>query len=181
MELASAVASDRLPCGAQVADLIEQAADRGGWRSPHQAACEHCQALLPQLERLWRPVRDLAAERVAVPEGLVAAVMYQVRRLVRAAWLGVHAGTRGTTRVARTAVAKLAALAARTVPGVGGVLSHVPEPAEPAEVAGGRTGLQLGLVTEYGQSIPAVAEAVRRSVTAVDINIHDVTPPPPRP
>jgi hypothetical protein len=178
MELASAVASDRLPCGAQVADLIEQAADRGGWRSPHQAACEHCQALLPQLERLWRPVRDLAAERVAVPEGLVAAVMYQVRRLVRAAWLGVHAGTRGTTRVARTAVAKLAALAARTVPGVGGVLSHVPEP---AEVAGGRTGLQLDLVTEYGQSIPAVAEAVRRSGTAVDINIHDVTPPPPRP
>jgi uncharacterized alkaline shock family protein YloU len=205
MDLAGARKAERLPCGAEVAELVEQVATgRGEQRSDHQVACPHCSALLPELDRLWAPMREFTREQVTPPPGLVTAVMRQVRRLVAAAWLRLRRGARGTTRVALWAVARIAGLAAREVPGVHQVLSHVADvdpvngPArahrsqrhDAADVGTGRTAIHLDLITEYGESIPNVTEAVRRTVidqiqdltglevTEVNITVDDITSEP---
>ena len=208
MDLAAARRADRLPCGAEVAELVEQvAAGRGAQRSDHQATCPHCSALLPELDRLWAPIGDFTREQVAPPPGLVAAVMGQVRRLVAAAWLGLRTGARGTTRVARWVVARIAGLAARQVPGVHQVLAHVadidtasqPAPTghtgqrrDAAEIGAGSAAIHLHLITQYGESIPAIAQAVRHTVTKriqdltglevseVNITIDDIAAKSPR-
>jgi uncharacterized alkaline shock family protein YloU len=206
MDLATARKAERLPCGAEVAALVEQVATgRGDQRSDHQATCLHCSTLLPELDRLWAPMREFTREQVTPPPELVTAVMRQVRRLVAAAWLGLRSGARGTTRVARWVVARIAGLAARQVPGVHQVLSHVadvdpvsePAPAahksqrrDAADVGTGRTAIHLDLITEYGESIPNVTQAVRRTVihqiqdltglevTEVNITVDDITSEP---
>jgi uncharacterized alkaline shock family protein YloU len=208
MDLATARKAERLPCGAEVAELVEQVATgRGDQRSDHQVTCPHCSTLLPELDRLWAPMRELTREQVTPPPGLVAAVMRQVRRLVAAAWLGLRTGARGTTRVARWVVARIAGLAARQVPGVHQVLAHVADidtasqpapaghtrqPRDAADVGAGRTAIHLDLVTQYGESIPAIAQAVRHTVTKriqdltglevteVNITIDDIASKPSR-
>ena len=206
MDLASTRRAEHLPCGAEVAELVEQvAAGRGEQRSDHQATCPHCSALLPELDRLWAPIGEFTREQVTPPPGLVTAVMRQVRRLVAAAWLSLRTSSRGTTQVARWVVARIAGLAARQVPGVHQVLSHVadidtasqPAPAghnrQPRDAAdAGRTAIHLDLVTQYGESIPAIAQAVRHTVTKriqdltglevteVNITIDDIVSKPPR-
>jgi uncharacterized alkaline shock family protein YloU len=188
MDLATTRRAERLPCGSEVAELIEQvAAGRGAQRSDHQATCPHCSALLPELDRLWAPIGEFTREQVAPPPGLVTAIMGQVRRLVAAAWLSLRTNARGTTRVARWVVAKIAGLAARQVPGVHQVLAHVADietASQPtasghtrqrrdaADVGAGRTAIHLELVTQYGESIPATAQAVRHTVTK---RIQDLT------
>jgi uncharacterized alkaline shock family protein YloU len=206
MDLASTRRADHLPCGAEVAELIEQVtAGRGDQRTDHQATCPHCSALLPELDRLWAPIGEFTREQVTPPPGLVTAVMRQVRRLVTAAWLGLRTSSRGTTQVARWVVARIAGLAARQVPGVHQVLAHVADidtasqraPAgrnrlrrDVADVGAGRTAIRLDLVTQYGESIPAIAQAVRHTVTKriqdltglevteVNITVGDITPEP---
>jgi uncharacterized alkaline shock family protein YloU len=206
VDVASTRRAEHLPCGAEVAELVEQvAAGRGDQRSEHQVTCPHCSALLPELDRLWAPIGEFTREQVAPPPGLVTAVMRQVRRLVAAAWLGLRTSSRGTTRVARWVVARIAGLAARQVPGVHQVLAHVadidtarqPAPAgrnrrhrDVADVGAGRTAIHLDLVTQYGESIPAIAQAVRHTVAKriqdltglevaeVNITVGDITPEP---
>lgn len=206
MDVASTRRAEHLPCGAEVAELVEQvAAGRGDQRSEHQVTCPHCSALLPELDRLWAPIGEFTREQVAPPPGLVTAVMRQVRRLVAAAWLGLRTSSRGTTRVARWVVARIAGLAARQVPGVHQVLAHVADidtasqraPAgrnrrhrDVADVGAGRTAIHLDLVTQYGESIPAIAQAVRHTVAKriqdltglevaeVNITVGDITPEP---
>jgi uncharacterized alkaline shock family protein YloU len=206
VDVASTRRAEHLPCGAEVAELVEQvAAGRGDQRSEHQVTCPHCSALLPELDRLWAPIGEFTREQVAPPPGLVTAVMRQVRRLVAAAWLGLRTSSRGTTRVARWVVARIAGLAARQVPGVHQVLAHVADidtasqraPAgrnrrhrDVADVGAGRTAIHLDLVTQYGESIPAIAQAVRHTVAKriqdltglevaeVNITVGDITPEP---
>lgn len=56
--------SDMLACGADADDLLAQVADgRAGERSPHQRQCPHCQAALAEYDRLWSPVREMAAAK----------------------------------------------------------------------------------------------------------------------
>jgi uncharacterized alkaline shock family protein YloU len=179
MDLVAARHAERLPCGAEVAALLDQVTQgREAERSSHQAACPYCQALLPELGRLWAPVRRLASEQVVVPPAVLAAVMRRVRALVAAAWLGLRTGTRGTTRVAHWVVAKLASLAAREVPGVHQALSRVtpPTPGRPRDEAAspggdgtveagtGQAAIDLRLVATYGDPLPHVADAVRANV-----------------
>jgi uncharacterized alkaline shock family protein YloU len=206
VDVASTRRAEHLPCGAEVAELVEQvAAGRGDQRSEHQVTCPHCSALLPELDRLWAPIGEFTREQVAPPPGLVTAVIRQVRRLVAAAWLGLRTSSRGTTRVARWVVARIAGLAARQVPGVHQVLAHVADidtasqraPAgrnrrhrDVADVGAGRTAIHLDLVTQYGESIPAIAQAVRHTVAKriqdltglevaeVNITVGDITPEP---
>jgi uncharacterized alkaline shock family protein YloU len=206
VDLAATRRAEYLPCGAEVAELVEQvAAGRGAQRTEHQATCPHCSALLPELDRLWAPIGEFTREQVAPPPGLVTAVMRQVRRLVAAAWLSLRTSSRGTTRVARWVVARIASLAARQVPGVHQVLAHVADidtarqpaparhnrqPRDAADMGAGRTAIHLDLVTQYGESIPAIAQAVRHTVTKriqdltglevteVNITVGDITPEP---
>jgi uncharacterized alkaline shock family protein YloU len=177
VDLASTRRAEHLPCGAEVAELVEQVATgRGNERTDHQVTCPHCSTLLPELDRLWAPVGEFTREQVTPPPGLVTAVMRQVRRLVAAAWLSLRTRSRGTTRVARWVVARIAGLAARQVPGVHQVLSHVADidtASQPAPAGHNRrTAIHLDLVTQYGESIPAIAEAVRHTVTR---RIQDLT------
>jgi uncharacterized alkaline shock family protein YloU len=204
MDLAGTRRAEHLPCGAEVSELIEQVAAGGGdQRSDHQVTCPHCSALLPELERVWAPIGEFTREQVTPPPGLVTVVMSQVRRLVTAVWLSLRTSSRGTTRVARWVVGRIASLAARQVPGVHQVLSHVADidtasqpvpaghtrqPGDAGDVGAGRTAIHLDLVTQYGESIPAIAQAVRHTVakriqdltglevTEVNITVGDITP-----
>lgn len=69
----------RLPCGVLVEDLLSQVADAAPPADPgHQRGCPHCRATLAQLDDLWSPVRQVTAETVQAPPGLLQAVMTQV-------------------------------------------------------------------------------------------------------
>jgi uncharacterized alkaline shock family protein YloU len=108
-----------LPCGADVDLLLEQAADgRGADRDAHQQQCVHCQAALSELTALWAPVTELAAAPVPAPPGLAAAVMSQIRSLVRDIWYTLEITESGTIRIAARIVAALARDRARMIPGV---------------------------------------------------------------
>jgi uncharacterized alkaline shock family protein YloU len=206
MDLATARKAERLPCGAEVAALVEQVATgRGDQRSDHQATCLHCSTLLPELDRLWAPMREFTREQVTPPPGLVTRRHAPGPPVGRGRLAGLAQWRPGTTRVARWVVARIAGLAARQVPGVHQVLSHVadvdpvsePAPAahksqrrDAADVGTGRTAIHLDLITGYGESIPNVTQAVRRivihqiqdltglEVTEVNITVDDITSEP---
>ena len=108
-----------LPCGADVDLLFEQVADgRGADRNAHQQQCVHCQAALSEFTALWGPVAELAAAPVPPPPGLAAAVMSQIRALVRDIWYTLEITEIGAIRIAARIVATLARDCARMVPGV---------------------------------------------------------------
>jgi uncharacterized alkaline shock family protein YloU len=108
-----------LPCGADVDLLLEQVADsRGANRDAHQQQCVHCQAALSEFTALWGPVTELAVAPVPPPPGLVAAVMSQVRTLVRDVWYTLEISENGAIRIAARIVAALARDCARMIPGV---------------------------------------------------------------
>ena len=108
-----------LPCGTDVDLLLEQvAAGRGADRDAHQQQCVHCQAALSEFAALWAPVAELAAAPVPAPPGLAAAVMSQIRSLVRDVWYTLEITESGTIRIAARIVAALARDCARMIPGV---------------------------------------------------------------
>jgi hypothetical protein len=111
--------STRLACGADVDELLEQAADGyAGQFTSHQHDCLYCQAALNEFGRVWAPVRGLAEEHVAVPAALKSAVASQIRKLVADIWYTLQLGDGGAIRIAARAVARIAREAARDVPGV---------------------------------------------------------------
>jgi hypothetical protein len=71
-----------LACGADVDELLEQAADgRAGQLTEHQSDCPHCQAGLREFSLAWEPVRRLATAPVPFPAAVRDAVAGQVRKL----------------------------------------------------------------------------------------------------
>src|SRR6202020_817399 len=92
-------ANTRLPCGADIDELLEQAADGyAGQLTSHQHDCLYCQAALNELGRVWAPVRSLAAEQVAVPAALKSAVASQIRKLVADVWYTLQLSDGGAVR-----------------------------------------------------------------------------------
>ena len=113
------LAGGQLACGADVNLLLEQAADgNAGQLMPHQRDCVHCQAALAEFTALWAPVRDLAATPVPPPAGLTAAVLSQIRGLIRDVWYTLQGTSDGAIRVATRVVATIARDSARQVTGV---------------------------------------------------------------
>lgn len=174
-------AEDRLPCGTEVGQLLDQVdAGHAEQRTEHQRSCPFCQAALGELAELWEPLRELAADRVPVPPGLVAEVMAQVRQLASRVWFAVLPESGGVTRVAARVIAVIARQAACRVPGVVVALGNSTEhgaaraaaeatrghryPGSAVGVAGSHVAVDLALTTRYGASIPALAELVRRAV-----------------
>jgi uncharacterized alkaline shock family protein YloU len=172
-----------LACGADVDALLEQAADgHAADLGAHQRDCVHCQAALAEFAALWAPVADTAARPVPVPPGLTAAVMSQIRVLVRDVWYTLQTTDLGVIRIAARIVAALARDSARTVPGVRIALgrSTHSKPAEIAEQASlehrhphaavgvlGRTGVvDLAVAVTYGDPIHQVARDIQRRVIA---------------
>jgi uncharacterized alkaline shock family protein YloU len=188
--------SRHLACGADVDELLEQAADgHPGQLTDHQRHCLHCQAALQEFTRIWEPVRTLAAEHVAVPAALKTAVASQIRKLIADVWYTLQLSDSGAIRIAARVVARIAREAARTVPGVRvafGRSTHIniAGPAEKATLrhrhphaaaAGvlGRTAVvDLAIAVQYGGQLETVAREVqRRAITELHTKagLQDVT------
>lgn len=172
-----------LPCGAEVDPLLEQVADgHAGNLDPHQRDCVHCQAAIAEFTALWAPVAETAASPVPAPSGLTAAVMSQIRVLVRDVWYTLQAADLGAIRIAARIVAALARDSARLVPGVRVALgrsthSKLAALAEQASfrhrhphaavgVLGRTAVVDLAVAVTYGDSVHAVARDIQRQVIA---------------
>ena len=184
-----------LPCGASVDELLEQAADgRVGELTVHQRDCPHCQAALAEFSRIWAPVRELAAEPVALPAATRAAVLAQIRKLVADVWYTLQLDEGGTVRIAARVVATIAREAARRVTGVRVAFGRSTQrpAARQAEEATlghrhphaavgvlGRTAvLDLAIAVRYGERVDEVAREVQRRVAAEvreSTGLQDVT------
>lgn len=184
-----------LPCGAEVDLLLEQAADgHAADLDSHQRECVHCQAALAEFAALWSPVTELAAVPVSPPHGLVAAVMTQIRTLVRDVWYTLEVTQIGAIRIAARIVAALARDSARMIPGVRvalgrstqGTIAALTERAtfghhHPHAAVGvlGRTAVvDLAVAVTYQDPVHEVARDIQRQVTATlrdQIGLRSVT------
>jgi uncharacterized alkaline shock family protein YloU len=179
--------TSRLACGADIDELLEQAADgHADQPTEHQHHCLHCQAALREFGRVWEPVRHLAAEH--------AAVASQIRKLIADVWYTLQLSDSGAIRIAARVVARIARDAARNVPGVRvafGRSTHsktagLAEKAtlrhrHPHAAVGvlGRTAvIDLAIAVQYGDPLDAVAREVQlRAVTELrsKVGLQDVT------
>jgi uncharacterized alkaline shock family protein YloU len=184
-----------LPCGADVDLLLEQVTEgRGADRDAHQQRCVHCQAALGELAVVWDPVAVLAAAPVAAPPGLAAAVMSQIRGLVRDVWYTLEITEIGVVRIAARIIATLARDSARMIPGVRvalgrsthGDIAALTEQASlghrhPHAAVGvlGRTAVvDLAVAVTYNDPVHEVARDIQRHVTATlreQVGLRDVT------
>lgn len=192
-----------LPCGADVDVLLEQVADgRAADRDAHQRQCVHCQAALGEFTAVWGPVTELAAAPVAVPPGLAAVVMSQIRGLAGDVWYTLHVTEIGAVRIAARVIAALARDSARTVPGVRVVLGRSTQgllaaaadkatsghqhPHAAIGVLGRTAVVDLAVAVTYGDPVQDVAREIQRHVTgalrdqaglrnvAVNVTIDDI-------
>ena len=184
-----------LACGTDIDELLEQAADgHAGQLTGHQRHCLHCQAALQEFSHVWEPVRRLAAEHVAVPATLKAAVASQIRKLIADVWYTFHLGDSGAIRIAARVVARIAREAARNVPGVRAAFGRSTHSAtagqaekatlrhhHPHAAAGvlGRTAVvDLAIAAQYGTQLDAIARQVQQRAIAelrTQTGLHDVT------
>ncbi len=172
-----------LPCGADVDPLLEQVADgHAADRDAHQRDCVHCQAAIAEFAALWAPVTEAAARPVPAPPGLTAAVMRQIRVLVRDVWYTLQITDLGFIRIAARIVAALARDSARTVPSVRvafgrsthGKIAALTEQAtvthhHPHAAVGvlGRTAVvDLAVAVTYGDPVHEVARDIQQRVIA---------------
>ena len=197
---------DHLPCGASLDVLLAQVAEGVPPRdAAHQRNCPHCRAALAELQELWAPVQELAAEEVRAPAGLLQAVMAQVRELSRNSWTAVLQETAGHTRIAARVVGAVARLAAESVPhvtlalGGGRIATPAGAAPDPERVAGAVDATDVGIAgthvvvdvqiaVDHGVPIPQVAEQVRQRIaghiaaqtglttTEVNVVVVDVRP-----
>jgi uncharacterized alkaline shock family protein YloU len=160
--------AERLACGRSAADVLEQVADGVPRpRDAHQRDCVHCRAALAEYDRVWAPVRELAAEPVAVPDSVMDAALRRIRGAIEDADHAVLVGPRGRTRIAARVVVALARDAAQGVPGVrvaiGRRLGGTPVA---VGVAGRTAAVEIVLAAAYGVDLVALGERVRAEVAA---------------
>jgi uncharacterized alkaline shock family protein YloU len=188
-------ANTRLACGADIDELLEQAADGyAGQFTSHQRDCLYCQAALREFGRLWEPVRDLAAERVTVPAAVKIAVASQIRKLVADVWYTLQLSDGGAVRVAARVVARIAREAASGVAGVrvafgrsthsrmAGLVERATlrhrHPNAAVGVLGRTAVVDLAIAVQYGDQVDAVAREVQRRAVAElrsKVGLRDVT------
>jgi uncharacterized alkaline shock family protein YloU len=195
--------SATMPCGAEMDLLFEQVADgHAAELDDHQRDCVYCQAALGELSLLWAPVAERAASPVAAPPGLTAAVMNQIRQLVRDVWYTLQTTDLGVIRIAARIVATKARDAAHTVPGVRVALGRstrtrlaaLAEQAtfkhrHPHAAVGvlGRTAVvDLAVAVQYGEPVHEVAHNIQKQVikalreniglqtVQVNVNVDDI-------
>lgn len=166
---------ERLACGRWTGPLVEQVAEgRGGELDEHQRTCPHCRAALGEIERLWGPVRAVAADRPRAPASVVEAALRRVRTGAQEQEYGRLDSPLGHTRVAARVVVALARHLAGQVPGVEVALSGLSAdghgtvgevvPDVQAGVNGGSTAVQITLAAAYGQDLQALGERIRTVV-----------------
>ena len=179
---------ERLPCGVALETLLIQIADHSPVGDPaHQASCPYCQAALRRLRQGWEDLQAVARQPVAIPDGLTAKIMAQVRALAGYVADSVLLGRRrGETRVSHAVIAALVQRLALRVPGVVFASARLrsPEPTQPRRVT-----LVLKVVVAFGPAIERIVdslrETLRRRIPAltgaelerIDITISDIAQP----
>ena len=191
-------ADERLPCGRRIQDLLDQVADGLAQQyDSHQQGCTHCQAALAEYDRLWAPVRDLAADPVEAPDSILETALEKIRQTVEHADYGLVASADGLIRISARVVVATARHSAQQVPGVRVALSKhllagdAPSALSVAAATTGRsTAIEITLAADYGTDLRELGERVRRTVAArvreltdldpatVTVIIDDVFPPP---
>ncbi|GAA2593477.1 hypothetical protein GCM10010399_25120 [Dactylosporangium fulvum] len=185
----------RLACGADIDDLLEQAADRNATEfDAHQEDCPHCRAALTELGDLWTPILALASIPITAPPALTATVMRRLAQLLHDVWYTLEPTGAGSIRVAARTVAVLARSAAMRVPGVSiafGRSTHEPlatltdtatrhhrYPHTAVGILGQTAAIELTLAVTYGEPINDVAREVQRRVINElrdAIGLHHIT------
>jgi uncharacterized alkaline shock family protein YloU len=172
-----------LPCGAEVDPLLEQVADgRAADRDAHQRDCVHCRAAIAEFTALWAPVAETAATPVPPPPGLTAAVMSQIRVLIRDVWYTLQTTEHGVIRIAARIVAALARDSARMVPGVRVALGRSTDsknaalteratfqhrhPDAAVGVLGRTAVVDLAVAVTYGDPVHEIARDIQQYVIA---------------
>ncbi len=179
---------ERLPCGVPLETLLIQIADQCPVEDPaHQASCPYCHAALRRLQQGWEDFQAVARQPVAIPEGLTAKIMAQVRALASYVSDSILLGhRRGETRISHAAVGALAQRLALRVSGVlfASVRIHPQEPTQPRRVT-----LALKLVVAFGPPIEVIVAALRENLRhripvltgaeldRIDITISDIAQP----
>ncbi|TCK25952.1 Asp23/Gls24 family envelope stress response protein [Pseudonocardia endophytica] len=161
-------AAERLTCGRDADAILEQVAEgRAAERDDHQLDCPHCQAALGEYDRLWAPVRESAAEPVAVPDSVVETALGKIRAAMARPDFGLIESPQGVTRISARVVVAAARRGAQEIPGVRVALSkEVDEPGRvTAGVAGTSTAIQITLAADYGHDLVALGEQVRGAVS----------------
>jgi uncharacterized alkaline shock family protein YloU len=200
-------ASQRLACGAEVDELLEQVADGHADRlDEHQRGCPHCRAAIAEFSLLWAPVHEYARQPVSVSRRLRISVLKEVDRLVYDVWYTLQLTDTGTIRVAARVVAAIARDAASRVPGVRVALGRSTDsriarlvatatsghlhPHAAVGVLGRTAVIDLALAVNYGEPVHEVAREVQRRVIAeltenvglqtvtVNVTVDDVSPKP---
>ncbi len=184
----------RLSCGRLVDDIVAQVAeDRGGDLDEHQQHCPHCQAALAEYDRLWAPVRAVAAQQITAPAHVLETALRRIRGAVEHTDYAVIESPLGVTRIAARVVVVLSREAAQAVPGVRVALSkHLtaahdgdgPGPTGATEVtagvtagvAGRSTAIEITLAADYGQDLLALGDQVRREVANRIRTLTDLEP-----
>lgn len=182
---------DLLACGRLVEDVLAQVAEgRGSDRDAHQRQCPHCQAALAEYDRLWIPIRELAAETVNPPEGILESALRRIRGAVEHSNYAVVESPNGLTRISARVVAVAARETAQTVPGVRVALgkhmtgsdagSASPPESDGAAVvsgvAGQSTAIEITVAADYGQNLQDLGERVRAEVSARVRELTDLEP-----
>lgn len=177
----------RLPCGADLGQLIAQVADAEPAADPaHQARCPYCQATLRRLRDAWHDVHMVAIAPVPMPATLTAQIMARVRILARHATDSILLGDpRGETRISHALVGHVIQRVALGVPGVI-FASARPIPNQPPDPR--RLSVAIRLVVAY-EPIEALVQTVRAIIdrhvpvltgaqlTHIDITIEDIATP----
>ena len=183
----------RLTCGRWTGPLVEQVAEgRAADLDAHQRTCPYCRAALAEFDRLWAPVRAVAADRPQASAALVEAALARVHGASDEPDYGRIDSPLGHTRVAARVVVALARHLASQVPGVEVALGRLAAdghrdsgevvPDVEAGVSGGSTAVQITLAAAYGQDLQALGERIRtvvgrgvRELTGlepVDVTVH---------
>ncbi|MFC5062957.1 Asp23/Gls24 family envelope stress response protein [Actinomycetospora atypica] len=184
-----------LRCGRDPQQLLEQVVDRGSAAADgHQASCPHCLAALAEFDRLWNPMRAVAAQRPGAPPGLLDAVLSSIRGVSEDTEFGRVENGFGHTRISGRVVAAIARHHAAQVPGVRVALGKLaaagrrdldraedfPEssihaarvddmprrPQVSVGVAGASTAVEVVLAADYGVDLALLGERVRAAVSA---------------
>ncbi|TCK26226.1 Asp23/Gls24 family envelope stress response protein [Pseudonocardia endophytica] len=167
-----------LRCGRHADALLDQvAAGQAGQYDAHQSDCVHCQAALAEYERLWAPMRQLAAQKIAAPEGRIDRIMQRLRGALSEPDYALLTDPAGTTRIAARVILVTARHGAQAVPGVRVALSRALDPPSSGApvsigVVGESVAIEITLAADYGRDLALLAEHVR---TVVADRIHRTT------
>lgn len=166
----------RLPCGTEVAHILERVADRQE-PTAHQRGCPYCTAAWDELADLWVGVRAYADEEVFVPDGFVMKVMRRVRASSAASRreVGGHSSVarrRGWHALWRDELGELwiadrvvAAVVAQTLTEVEG-FERIAGPGGIRVRVGRREVIvEVRVVLVYGQSVVDIVAAVQERVS----------------